>query len=49
MDDADLRIDVPDEVYRTLHRWAEASGRTPDEEAHAILLVAFQTNPDPSS
>lgn len=46
MDDADLRIEVSGELYEALERRAEANGRTPNEEARAILIAAFPTDPD---
>ena len=41
MDNADLAIDVSDDLYAALIRQAEANRRTPDDEARAILIAAL--------
>ncbi|MEL7394205.1 MAG: hypothetical protein AAGK02_03175 [Pseudomonadota bacterium] len=41
MDDGDLEINVSDELYDALKRQGKANGRTPDEEARAILIAAL--------
>lgn len=46
MDDTDLVLDISEELYEALRRQGEVNGRTPDEEARAILIAAVQTDPD---
>ena len=41
MDDADLAIDVSDDLYAAFVRQAEANRRTPDDEARAILIATL--------
>jgi plasmid stability protein len=39
--------DLPDEVRQNLNEWAPENGRTPEEEARAVLEERF--SPDPGS
>lgn len=42
MDDDDLGIEIPDELYAALVEQAGANGRTPEEEARVILITALE-------
>jgi len=48
-DQDDLKIDISDEAFAALQRRAEETGRTPEEEARAILIEALRTNLDDAS
>lgn len=42
MDDADLGIEISDDLYAALAQQAEANQRTPEEELRAILTAAIE-------
>ena len=45
MADDDLTLDLSDELYDALRLRAETAGRTPDEEARAILVAVLSSSP----
>ncbi|MFC6589791.1 hypothetical protein ACFQDZ_23380 [Sulfitobacter pacificus] len=49
MDDVDLTIDIPEELFAILAQRAEEKQRTPDEEARAILITALKSKQDTPS
>jgi len=49
MDEPDLTIDISDEAFAALQQRTKETGRTPEDEARAILIAAFEPEPDPPS
>jgi plasmid stability protein len=49
MDERDLTIDMSDEAFAVLQKQAKETGRTPEDEARAILIAAFEPEPAPPS